>query len=141
SAPRKDARAKANGTAKFTADVKMPDMLTAVVAHPPKFGARVKSVDSQAVTAIPGVRYVVEVSSGVAVVATGFWVAKKGRDALKIEWDETGAFKASSADILAEYKTLAATPGKVARSDGDVAKAMAGSAKTLEAAYEFPYLA
>src|SRR5206468_8133530 len=88
-APRKDARAKSNGTAKFTLDVKMPDMLTAVVAHPPKFGARVKSVDSQAVTGIPGVRYVVEVSSGVAVVATGFWVAKKGRDALKIEWDET----------------------------------------------------
>jgi len=141
SAPRKDSRAKSNGTAQFTADVKLPDMLIAVVAHPPKFGARVKSIDSQAVTAVPGVRYVVEIPSGVAVLATSFWVAKKGRDALKVTWDESDALNVSTAGLLADYKALAATPGKVARGDGDVAKAMAGSAKTLEAAYEFPYLA
>jgi isoquinoline 1-oxidoreductase subunit beta len=141
SAPRKDSRSKSNGTAQFTADLKLPDMLTAVVAHPPKFGARVKSIDSQSLAGVPGVRYVVEIPSGVAVVAGSFWVAKKARDALGIAWDESAAFKASSADILAEYKRLATTPGKVARSDGDAAKAMAGSAKTLDAAYEFPYLA
>ena len=90
---------------------------------------------------MPGVRYVVEVPNGVAVVATSFWAAKKGRDALKIEWDEATGIKFSSADILAEYRRLAATPGKVARNDGDAAKAMDGAAKKLEATYEFPYLA
>jgi isoquinoline 1-oxidoreductase beta subunit len=139
-APRKDSRAKSNGTAQFTADVKLPDMLTALVAHPPRFGARVKSFDAQS-AAVPGVRYVLEVPNGVAVVATSFWAAKKGRDALKVEWDETGALKASSADILAEYKRRAGTPGAVARNDGDAAKAMAGAARTLDAAFEFPYLA
>ena len=86
-------------------------------------------------------RYIVEIPNGVAVLAANFWSAKKGRDALKIEWDETTAFKQSSADILAEYKALAATPGKVARKEGDAAKALAGAAKTIDAAYEFPYLA
>ncbi|MBK7794605.1 MAG: xanthine dehydrogenase family protein molybdopterin-binding subunit [Betaproteobacteria bacterium] len=138
--PRKDAKAKSNGTALFTADVKLPDMLTAVVAHPPRFGARVKSFDAQSAS-LPGVRYVIEVPNGVAVVATSFWAAKKGRDALKIEWDEAPAAKFSSADILAEFKRLAGRPGIVARSEGDAAKAMASAVKTLDAAFEFPYLA
>ena len=138
--PRKDAKAKSNGTALFTADVKLPDMLTAVVAHPPRFGARVKSFDAQSAS-LPGVRYVIEVPNGVAVVATSFWAAKKGRDALKIEWDEASAAKFSSADILAEFKRLAGRPGIVARSEGDAAKAMASAVKTLDAAFEFPYLA
>ncbi|MBK7743375.1 MAG: xanthine dehydrogenase family protein molybdopterin-binding subunit [Betaproteobacteria bacterium] len=138
--PRKDAKAKSNGSALFTADVKLPDMLTAVVAHPPRFGARVKSFDAQSAS-LPGVRYVIEVPNGVAVVATSFWAAKKGRDALKIEWDEASAAKFSSADILAEFKRLAGRPGIVARSEGDAAKAMASAVKTLDAAFEFPYLA
>jgi isoquinoline 1-oxidoreductase beta subunit len=141
SAPRVDARAKSNGTAQFTLDVKLPDMLTAVVAHPPRFGAKVKSFDGQSVSGVPGVRYVVQVPNGVAVVATGFWAAKKGRDALKVEWDESAAIKFSSADILAEYKSLAAKPGKVARNEGDAAKAYADSAKKFEAAFEYPFLA
>ncbi|MBK9702243.1 MAG: xanthine dehydrogenase family protein molybdopterin-binding subunit [Betaproteobacteria bacterium] len=138
--PRKDSKAKSNGSALFTADVKLPDMLTAVVAHPPRFGARVKSFDAQSAS-LPGVRYVIEVPNGVAVVATSFWAAKKGRDALKIEWDEAPAAKFSSADILAEFKRLAGRPGIVARSEGDAAKAMASAVKTLDAAFEFPYLA
>ncbi|HEY3177994.1 MAG TPA: xanthine dehydrogenase family protein molybdopterin-binding subunit [Casimicrobiaceae bacterium] len=138
---RPDSKAKSTGTATFTQDVKLPDMLTAVVAHPPKFGARVKSFKAESVQGIPGVRYVVEVPTGVAIVATNFWAAKKARDALAVEWDDSTAFKASSADILAEYKRLAAAPGKVARNDGDAAKAIAGAAKTLDATYEFPYLA
>ena len=138
---RPDSKAKATGTATFTQDVKLPDMLTAVVAHPPRFGATVKSFKAESIQGIPGVRYVVEVPNGVAIVATNFWSAKKGRDALAIEWDDSGALKGSSADILAEYKRLAATPGKVARNDGDAAKAIAGAAKTIDATYEFPYLA
>ncbi len=139
--PRIDAKAKSNGTATFTQDVKLPGMLTAVVAHPPRFGAKVKSFDGKDASAVPGVRHVVAVPNGVAVVATSFWAAKKGRDALKIEWDDATGFKQSSADILAEYKKLAATPGTVARNDGDAAKAIDGAAKKLEATYEFPYLA
>jgi isoquinoline 1-oxidoreductase beta subunit len=141
SAPRTDTRAKSNGTAQFTLDVRLPDMLTALVAHPPKFGARVKSFDAADTSGIPGVRYVVAIPSGVAVVATRFWAAKKGRDALKVEWDESSAIGFSSADVLAEYKTLAGKPGKLVRSEGDAAKALADSVKTVAAAYEFPYLA
>jgi isoquinoline 1-oxidoreductase beta subunit len=139
--PRTDSKAKSNGTARFTADVKLPDLLTALVAHPPRFGARVKSFDAAGVQGVPGVRYVVEVPNGVAVVATSFWAAKKGRDALKVEWDETTALKVSSADILAEFRKLAATPGTVARNDGDAAKALAGAARKFEASFDFPYLA
>jgi isoquinoline 1-oxidoreductase subunit beta len=140
-APRKDSPAKSNGTARFTQDVQLPDMLVAVVAHAPRFGATLKSVDSSAAQKINGVRTVVEMPAGVAVLATHFWAAKKGRDALKVEWDESTAFRQSSADILADYRKLAATPGTVARNDGDATKALAGAARTLEASFEFPYLA
>ena len=138
---RTDSKAKSTGTATFTQDVKLPGLLTAVVAHPPKFGAKVKSFNAEKVQSIPGVRYVIEIPTGVAVIATSFWPAKKGRDALTVEWDQSAALKSSSSDILAEYQRLAATPGKVARNDGDAAKALAGAARTLAATYEFPYLA
>ncbi|MDQ6621222.1 MAG: xanthine dehydrogenase family protein molybdopterin-binding subunit [Pseudomonadota bacterium] len=140
-APRKDSRAKSTGTARFTLDMKLPDMLTAVVLHPPRFGAQVRSFDASAVTKIAGVRYVVQVPNGVAVVATNFWTAKKGRDALVVEWNDEPAFKFSSSQILADYKKLALQPGTVAKTTGDAAKALAGASKTLQAAYEFPYLA
>ncbi len=138
--PRTDSVAKSNGSATFTQDVKLPDMLTAVVAHAPRFGQGLKSFDGAAVTSIPGVRFVVEIPTGVAVVATTFWAAKKGRDALKLEWDDTG-YKGSSAAIIADYRKLVATPGKSARNDGDAVKAIAGAAKKLEATFEFPFLA
>ena len=139
--PRTDSKAKSNGTALFTQDVKLPDMLTAVVAHPPRFGQRLKSFDANSVSGVPGVRYVVEIPTGVAIIATTFWAAKKGRDALKVEWDDASGFKGSSDDMLADYRKLAATPGKAARNDGDAAKAIDGAAKKLEATFEFPYLA
>ncbi len=140
SVPRIDSKAKSNGTARFTQDVKMPDMLTAVVAHAPRFGQKLKSLDSTSVTGIPGVRYVVEIPNGVAVIATTFWAAKKGRDALKLEWDD-GGFKGSSAELMAEYRKLAAGPGTKARNDGDAAKAIDGATTKLDATFEFPYLA
>jgi isoquinoline 1-oxidoreductase subunit beta len=139
--PRTDSKAKSNGTARFTQDVKLPDMLTAVVAHAPRFGQRLKGFDSNSVSGIPGVRYVVEVPTGVAIIATTFWAAKKGRDALKVEWDDASGYKGSSDALLADYRKLAATPGKAARNDGDAAKAIDGAAKKFEAVFEFPYLA
>ena len=116
-------------------------MLTAVVAHPPRFGAKVKSFDAAKAKAVRGVVDVVQIPSGVAVLATSFWSAKQGRDALTVQWDETGAQKLGSAELMAQYKALAAKPGLAAHKAGDVEKAFAGAAKTLEAAFEFPYLA
>ena len=138
---RKDSKDKTNGSAKFTIDVKMPGLLTALVAHPPRFGATVKSFNASKAIMVKGVTEVVRIPSGVAVLAKDFWSAKQGRDALVIEWDETAANRLGSAEILAQYRALAATAGAVARSDGDAATAMAGAAKRIEATFEFPYLA
>ena len=144
-ARRTDAREKSTGTARFTQDVKLPGMLTAVVLHPPRFGAKLKSFDAAKAKTIKGVQEVVAfstpVSNGVAVLAKDYWTAKKGRDALSAEWDESGAFRMSTGEILADYRKLAATPGAPARREGDTDKALAGAAKTLEASYEFPFLA
>jgi isoquinoline 1-oxidoreductase beta subunit len=139
--PRKDSHAKINGTAIYTQDIKLPGLLTAVVAHPPRFGAKVKSFDASKAKAIKGVTDVVQVPNGVAVLATDFWSAKKGRDALQIEWDESNAFKLSSSELLAQYKSLANKAGSVARNDGDANKSLQSAAQTLHAEYEFPYLA
>ncbi len=140
-APRTDSRAKSTGTATFTQDVKLPGMLTAVVARPQRFGGKPKSFDAAKAKAVKGVVDVVAIPQGVAVLANDFWSAKKGRDALTVDWDETEAFKLGSSEIMAEYKRLAATPGLSARKDGDPDKVLSAAAKTVEAAYEFPYLA
>jgi isoquinoline 1-oxidoreductase beta subunit len=139
--PRQDSKPKINGSALFTSDVTLPGMLTALVARAPRFGASVKSFDASSAKAITGVVDVVAIPNGVAVLAKDFWSAKKGRDALKIEWDESKAFKLGTQDMLAHYKNLARTPGTVAHQAGDAEKAMGRSAKRLEAAFEFPYLA
>jgi len=143
--PRTDARAKSTGKAIFTQDAKLPGMLTAVVLHPPRFGAKLKSFDAAGAKAIPGVvdaiAFSTPVTSGVAVLARDYYTARQGRDALKAEWDETTAFRSSSTQLFSEFRKLAETPGLSARKEGDVQAALAGAAKTLEAVYEFPYLA
>jgi len=139
--PRKDSAAKCNGSAIFTQDVRLPNMLTAVVAHPPLFGASVRGFDDSAALAIPGVEQVVQIPSGVAVLGIDFWSAKQGCDALVIDWDDSGAFKQSSDAILADYRKLAEQPGKPARRDGDVDKALAEASTVIEAEYSVPYLA
>ncbi|MTW11129.1 molybdopterin-dependent oxidoreductase [Pseudoduganella eburnea] len=140
-APRKDSADKVNGRAQFTQDVQLPGMLTAVVAHPPRFGATVKSFDASRAKAIKGVVDVVQIPTGVAVLAHDTWSAKKGRDALKIVWDESRAFKLGSNDLLAQYRELAQQPGRVAHSQGDADTALAQSGRVLRAVYDFPYLA
>src|ERR1700729_4204832 len=139
--PRVDIPGKTNGTAQFTIDVTFPDMLVALLQRPPLFGATVKSFDAAATKAVPGVVEVVQVPRGVAIVAKSFWAAKQGREALKVEWDDSKAEKRSTAAIMAEYRTLSGQPGTPARVDGDVAAALKGAAKTVSATYEFPYLA
>jgi isoquinoline 1-oxidoreductase beta subunit len=140
-APRVDAAAKSNGTAEFTLDFTLPGMLVALLQRPPLFGATVKSFDPAAAGAVPGVVKVVEVPAGIAVVAKSFWAAKLGRDALKIEWDESKAEKRSSAAIMDEYRRLADQPAVSARADGDAGQAIKNASKRVSASYEFPYLA
>lgn len=141
SAPRKDAREKISGRATFTQDVKLPGLLTAVVAHPPRFGAKLKSFDASRAKAMAGVVDAVAIPNGVAVLAKDFWSAKKGRDALQIEWDESAALRKSCADLVAEYRALAATPGLPARHNGDATAALERATKRIDAEFEFPYLA
>ncbi|MEM8972432.1 MAG: xanthine dehydrogenase family protein molybdopterin-binding subunit [Pseudomonadota bacterium] len=139
---RTDSRPKTNGTHPFTIDVKLPGMLTAVVAHPPKFGATVKSFDATRAKKVRGVTDVVQIDRGVAVVAEHMWAAIKGREALTVTWDESKAETRSSQQILADYrKKLDERPGASARKDGNVSAALTNSSKVIEAIYEFPYLA
>ncbi len=142
---RLDVAAKSNGTAIFTQDFKHPDMLTAVAVHAPRFGAKVRSVKDDAARAIKGVVGVVKfdtgLAEGVAVLANDFWTAKKGRDALVVEWDDSNAFKQSSDQLLNDYRKLLKQPGAVARNDGDVDAAFKQASKVIEASYEVPYLA
>ena len=100
-------------------------MLTALVARPPRFGATVKTFDSTATKAVPGVVDVVQISTGVAVVAKSFPAAQRGRDALRIEWDESKAEQRGTPEFLSAYRLLLEQPGAVARRDGDCAQAFA----------------
>jgi isoquinoline 1-oxidoreductase beta subunit len=138
-AKRLDSPGKVNGTAKFGMDVRLPGILTAVVARSPVAGGKVASFNADETKAIPGVKHVVQIGSGVAVVANGYWAAKQGRDALEIKWDEGANAGLSSADISKAMSELADKGGVVARKDGDVSAATA--VKKLEAVYEVPYLA
>lgn len=138
-----DARAKVNGSALFGIDQRLPGMRVAMVARPPVFGGKVKRFDPAPAKAIAGVEAVVPVpvdrgGSGIAVIANGYWPAKQGRDALAIEWDLPPGI--DSSELLAQYRQLARQPGLVARA-ADAAAAMQGAARTVEAEYEFPYLA
>ncbi|MCM3901128.1 MAG: xanthine dehydrogenase family protein molybdopterin-binding subunit [Pyrinomonadaceae bacterium] len=143
---RLDSRPKCDGSLKFGLDLDLPGMKVAVVAHPPVFGARVKSVDDAAARGIEGVRDVFEIplqkGTGVAVVADKFWPAKQARDRLKIDWDFSGVERPDSSQLRDKYKQLARTVGLPAAAHGD-AKAIEGIAASnrLVAEYEFPYLA
>ncbi len=139
---RLDTPLKVNGRAKFGIDVWVPGMRVAVVARSPVFGGKVKSFDATAAKAIEGVRDVVQISSGIAVVATGYWPATQGRDALKVEWDEGPGAAVSSASISRLFAERAGQAGAVARHDGDPDGALAGGGGTvIEADYELPFLA
>lgn len=139
--PRLDSADKSRGRALYTIDVKLPGMLTAVVARPPRFGGRVRAANFDAALAVDGVEDVVSIPRGLAVLANGFWPAIQGRDALSVEWDDTDAETRSSDAIMEDFKALADRPGAVARQEGEVDRAIAAAATVLEATYEFPYLA
>ena len=141
---RLDARAKSSGRQQFGIDVRLPGQLTAVVARPPMFGARLASVDDSAARAVKGVKAVLRVpldrgAEGVAVIADGYWPAKQGRDALKLQWNTAAVEKVDSEQQLAQYRALAAQPGP-RHFDADMAP-LATAPRQLEAEFVFPYLA
>jgi isoquinoline 1-oxidoreductase beta subunit len=138
---RLDSREKVTGSATFGLDASVPGMLIAVVARPPVFGATVKSVDEAGAKAVRGVKQVVAVPSGVAVVADSFWSAKKGRDVLVVEWNEGPGATIDTDALEAEYDRLARTPGAPALRRGDADAALAGAARRVSAQYDMPYLA
>ena len=138
---RLDSREKVTGSATFGLDAAVPGMLIAVVARPPVFGATVKSVDDAGAKAVRGVKQVVAVPSGVAVVADSFWSAKKGRDALVVEWNEGPGATIDTDALEAEYDRLARTPGAPALRRGDADAALVGAARRVTAQYDMPYLA
>jgi len=138
---RLDSPEKITGRAKFSLDIQFDGLLTALVAHPPVFGATVRSFDASATRAVPGVRNIVQVPTGVAVVADHYWAAKLGLGALKVDWD-LGPHADLDIDRLREqFSALAGTSGTVAAQKGDIAAAMQGAVKTVEAEYFVPYLA
>jgi len=136
-----DAPAKVDGSAKFGIDIRVPGMLYAAVAQSPVFGGTVKSFDEKAALSLPGVRRIVPVSGGVAVVADSTWAAFQGRDALRITWDEGPNARLSSDDIRKMFLESSAKAGAVGANEGDVNAALAGAARRIEAVYELPFLA
>lgn len=137
---RLDTRAKATGQATFGMDVRLPGMLVAQVAHCPIFGGKLAHFDATDALKVEGVRHVVEIPTGVAIVADHFWAAKLGRDALTIDWDPGPSGALSSDAIAAQFRAMVDS-GIQVRKDGDPEAALAAAAKRLEADYEVPYLA
>ncbi|CAN1600808.1 molybdopterin cofactor-binding domain-containing protein [Pseudomonas mediterranea] len=139
-----DAKAKSSGRQDFGIDMHLPGQLTAVVARPPVFGARIASLDDSAARATQGVKVVLRVpldggAEGVAVIADGYWQAKTGRDALKLQWDTSTVEKVDSEKQLAQYRDLAQQPGPL-HFDADMTP-LATAPHQLEAEFLFPYLA
>jgi len=138
---RLDTREKTSGAAVFGIDVKAPEMLTAVIARAPVFGGKVKNFNAEKTKAVHGVKEVVQVDSGVAVIGDDFWSAKLGRDALEVIWEEGVNAKLSTESMRGQYKDLAKNPGVVARREGNFGEAFQKSTKLISAEYEVPYLA
>jgi isoquinoline 1-oxidoreductase subunit beta len=138
-----DSRTKSTGKQDFTIDVKLPGLLTAAMIHPPLFGATVKSFDASKAKTMQGVVDVVQVPRGIAVVADNMWRAMKAREAVTVVWDDSKAEKRSTKDIMASYRDIATKQqGKaVATNVGNVEDGLKSAARTLEATFEFPYLA
>jgi isoquinoline 1-oxidoreductase beta subunit len=140
-AKRLDAPDKVTGKAQFGIDVQVPGMKIATLAACPVFGGKLAALDTSKALAIPGVRQVVRLEDAVAVVADHMWAAKQGLAALDIRWDEGPNAKLTTADLVRQLEAASARSGVVARSDGDVASAMKGAARKVEAVYEVPFLA
>jgi isoquinoline 1-oxidoreductase beta subunit len=138
---RLDAPLKVDGSAKFGIDARLPGMLFAVIARPPVVGAKLLKLDDSAARAIPGVVDVKEIPTGIAVYGSNTFAAKRGRDALVIDWEDGPNKAFSTASQRKQYQHLANTAGAVAGKRGDVKAALRGAARKFDVEYELPYLA
>jgi isoquinoline 1-oxidoreductase beta subunit len=138
---RLDSPEKITGKAIFGIDVQFAGLRTALIARPPAFGSKVVSFDPTAALAVPGVEKVVRTSNGVAVVATNYWTAKLGRDALKVIWSAPAEGGVSTSKLMADFRAQAKTPGPIAIEKGDVEGALAKATNHIEVEYDVPYLA
>ncbi len=138
---RLDTPSKVDGSARFGLDAQVPGLLVAVMARAPLPGATPASMNEAQAKAIKGVRQVITIASGVAVLADGYWAARKGRDALKVQWNLGANADLSSAKISAMLAEGAASASVVAKHTGDMTPAPAAGSTTLSAQYEAPYLA
>jgi isoquinoline 1-oxidoreductase beta subunit len=140
--PRLDTPAKINGTAEFGIDAKVPGMLIATLAQSPVFGGKVASFDATKAKGMPGVRDVVQISSGVAVVADTYWQARQALNAVAIKWDEGAFAKGSSDAIMADLRKAVDSPQAAGfKKAGDAEGALKSAAKKVEAGYDIPYTA
>ncbi len=148
--PRVDIPSKVNGSAQFGIDVRVPEMVFAVVARCPTFGGKAAHFDAGKAKAVVGVLDVFEIpalgadkftAGGVVVVADSTWAAMKGREALAITWDHGAAVSESSDGMREALRVAAKKSGKRMRNDGDVDAALSNGAKKVEAVYEMPLLA
>lgn len=138
--PRLDLPLHVSGRSLFGADVVLPGLRAAAVRLAPHFGATVERVDSTKAEAIPGVRKILRIADGVAVIADTTWAALRGREALDITWsggDET----LSSAEIARRFQAAAGRAGKLQRNDGDADRLLSSASNTISAAYDTPYIA
>jgi isoquinoline 1-oxidoreductase beta subunit len=140
-ARRLDTPAKVDGTAVFGIDARPPGVRIAVLAQSPVFGGRVKTMDEVAAKAVKGMRQVVRLADAVAVVADHMGAAKKGLDALAVEWEPGANATLSSAGIAAALEQAVRSPGAVAQNAGDVGSALARAVTKVEAEYAVPFLA
>ena len=132
---------KVTGRTQFGLDVDLPGMHVAMVARPPAFGAVVKSFDASAALAVPGVVQVKQVPSGIAVIAAHTWAARRGRDALRIEWDSSAARGVSTEALREQWRALLQQPAMLAFERGDAVAALRGARRSFDVEYELPYLA
>ena len=137
---RLDTAGKTDGSTVFGIDVKLPGMLYASLAQCPVIGGKVVSVDDSKAKGMPGVKNVVRITDGVAVVADSWWRARTARDALTIQWDEGPNKSLSSAAVSLGLAEAMSKPAASIKKEGDVDAAMQGAAKKLEATYELPFL-
>ncbi|MDR3422182.1 MAG: molybdopterin-dependent oxidoreductase [Xanthobacteraceae bacterium] len=139
---RLDVRDKVTARTVYAIDVRLPDMLYAAIAHCPVFGGTLKSVDESAIAAMKGVRRVVRLRDGIAVVADSWWHAKRALEVLPIMWDDRGNGGLSSGKIAEAVRAaLDAETSQVGRADGDVVAGLARAARRIEADYTVPFLA
>ena len=141
SVKRLDTPSKTDGSAPFGIDVRLPGMLYANVARCPVFGGKVKSFDAARAKAVPGVKQVVQISTGIAVVADNTWSAMQGRRVLDIQWDEGAVAAVNTPGLTQEFIQKMSQAGQVTRKEGDAEAALAGAAKKVEAVYQVPFLA